>query len=234
MPSECPECGAAVTGHSFDGDRATLAPCGCRVSLATAERLAHGDDEDPDAPAIAADGAGRATGEPEDTVELRIRTRRGNLGGIVSVYGIGLEHAPTFGPAEGILETVLAGMEDVYPQEQRIADLATWMGAGDEAPQDDVDVELVELEDAGETDADEDDGDEPEGTEIPLADGGSVDAGEIRAGDLIRLPRLGAELEVDYADGGTIETLSEDVLDPATLQDCIDDGTVEVVQEGSD
>lgn len=52
---------------------------------------------------------------------------------------------------------------------------------------------------------------------------------DLEAGDRLRLPRLGAELEVDWVVGtDRVETISEDVLDAETLQECIDDGIVEV------
>ncbi len=124
---------------------------------------------------VATDG-GR---NPDETVELRIRTNRSNLAGIISVYGIGLHHAPAFGPAAGFLEDVLEGMEDVYPQQDRLNDLMCWMGSDAPGTSRDLDVELVELEDdptdAGDGDDPEDDGPDKDPVDIPITDGGVVD-----------------------------------------------------------
>lgn len=124
--------------------------------------------------AVATDG-GR---DANETVELRIRTDRQNLAGIISVYGIGIQNAPAFGPAASFLEDVLQGMEDVYPQENRISDMLDWVDDGASGVSRDLDVDLVELEDDP-TDAVDGDGPDTdrESVDIPITDGGQQIAG---------------------------------------------------------
>jgi hypothetical protein len=127
-----------------------------------------------DEPTLLTDGG---TARPNETVELRIRTDRANLAGVISVYGIGIHHAPAFGPAGDFLEDVLDGMEDVYPTDTRVAHLKQLLVSDAPGAGLDVDVELVELEDDPTTDADQDDGDDGDdpdrdGVEIPIGDGG--------------------------------------------------------------
>jgi len=116
---------------------------------------------------------------PTETVELQIRTDRANLAGVISVFGMGVGYAEQngmlFGPGQQILNTVLGGMEDVYPQRQRVEDLGEWIAGEQQRLAPEVDVELVELEDDLATDVDDSDDDDPDdrdGVEIPIADGG--------------------------------------------------------------
>lgn len=105
-----------------------------------------------------------------DTVELRIRTHRANLAGIMSIYGIGVSSADdlgiTFGPGGEIVEDVKHGMNNAYPKQARLADITTWATNDVETPDSDVDVELVEV------DGQHDDGNEEDknAIEVPITD----------------------------------------------------------------
>lgn len=57
MPGTCPSCGGVTTGHTIHGDRITVQPCGCPITMQEARRLTEGPSTgDDDPPAIRADG----------------------------------------------------------------------------------------------------------------------------------------------------------------------------------